>query len=205
MGVHDEVLRRSMKKHYGYELFVRGDAFVVAFHAVDDALAWCLRVQLDLMQSEWPAEMHDTTAGTLRVWGGGLAHELTISACERSSTAVTDIAVLPSALSKLAVASAARLWPPHKTRVFAPLVDEQAGQVRHLSRRGARRRGRDGALHPRVAVGAAAHQVRAARGHPQCADLARRRAAPQHAASRRSSSRRLPWPVALRPRPPRAA
>ena len=69
MGVHDEVLRRSMKKHYGYELFVRGDAFVVAFHAVDDALAWCLRVQLDLMQSEWPAEMHDTTAGTLRVWG----------------------------------------------------------------------------------------------------------------------------------------
>ena len=69
MGVHDEVLRRSMKKHYGCELFVRGDAFVVAFHAVDDALAWCLRVQLDLMQSEWPAEMHDTTAGTLRVWG----------------------------------------------------------------------------------------------------------------------------------------
>ena len=50
MGVHDEVLRRSMKKHYGYELFVRGDAFVVAFHSVDDALAWCLQVQLDLMQ-----------------------------------------------------------------------------------------------------------------------------------------------------------
>lgn len=69
MGVHDEVLRRSMKKHYGYELFVRGDAFVVAFHAVDDALAWCLQVQLDLMASAWPPEMHDTTAGTLRVWG----------------------------------------------------------------------------------------------------------------------------------------
>jgi class 3 adenylate cyclase/nicotinamidase-related amidase len=68
MGVHDEVLRRSMKKHYGYELFVRGDAFVVAFHAVDDALAWCLQVQLDLMASAWPPEMHDTTAGTLRVW-----------------------------------------------------------------------------------------------------------------------------------------
>ena len=69
MGVHDEVLRRSMKKHYGYELFVRGDAFVVAFHTVDDALAWCLQVQLDLMASAWPPEMHDTTAGTLRVWG----------------------------------------------------------------------------------------------------------------------------------------
>ena len=69
MGVHDEVLRRSMKKHFGYELFVRGDAFVVAFHDVDDALAWCLQVQLDLMASEWPSEMHDTTSGTVRVWG----------------------------------------------------------------------------------------------------------------------------------------
>ena len=47
--------------------------------------------------------------GTLRVWSGSLAHELTIQAAERASTAVTDIAVLPSALSKLAVASADRL------------------------------------------------------------------------------------------------
>ena len=62
MGVHDEVLRRSMKKYYGYELFVRGDAFVVAIHSVDDALAWCLQVQLDQMASAWPAEMHDVTA-----------------------------------------------------------------------------------------------------------------------------------------------
>ena len=69
MAIHDEVLRRSMKRHFGYELFVRGDAFVVAFHAVDDALAWCLQVQLDLMASEWPVEMHDATAGTTRVWG----------------------------------------------------------------------------------------------------------------------------------------
>ena len=69
MAIHDEVLRRSMKRHFGYELFVRGDAFVVAFHSVDDALAWCLQVQLDLMASEWPVEMHDATAGTTRVWG----------------------------------------------------------------------------------------------------------------------------------------
>lgn len=69
MATHDEVLRRSMRRHFGYELFVRGDAFVVAFHAVDDALAWCLQVQLDLMAAAWPAEVHDATAGTRRVWG----------------------------------------------------------------------------------------------------------------------------------------
>lgn len=69
MGIHDEVLRRSMKRHFGYELFVRGDSFVVAFHSVEDALAWCLQVQLDLMASDWPAECHDATAGTERVWG----------------------------------------------------------------------------------------------------------------------------------------
>ena len=45
MGIHDEVLRRSMKRHFGYELFVRGDAFVVAFHSVEDALAWCLKAR----------------------------------------------------------------------------------------------------------------------------------------------------------------
>ena len=69
MGTHDEVLRRNMKKHYGYELFVRGDAFVVAFHEVKDALSWCLRVQLDLMASDWPEVLHDATAASERVWG----------------------------------------------------------------------------------------------------------------------------------------
>ena len=60
--------------------------------------------------------------GTLRVWSGSLAHELTIQAAERASTAVTDIAVLPSALSKLAVASADRLI------TFYELLDHAGAQ-----------------------------------------------------------------------------
>ena len=84
MAIHDEVLRRSMKRHFGYELFVRGDAFVVAFHSVDDALAWCLQVQLDLMASEWPVEMHDATAGTT-----GCGAPTRVCACAWACTAVT--------------------------------------------------------------------------------------------------------------------
>ena len=69
MKLHDEVLRKSMKTYFGYELLVRGDAFLVVFHSVSDALSWALQVQLDLMEAAWPAESHNVTAGTQQEFG----------------------------------------------------------------------------------------------------------------------------------------
>ena len=69
MKLHDECLRRSMKKYFGYELLVRGDAFLVAFHSVADALSWALQVQLDLMNAAWPEDSHNVTAGTMQEFG----------------------------------------------------------------------------------------------------------------------------------------
>ncbi|OUS42674.1 adenylyl cyclase, CYR [Ostreococcus tauri] len=69
MKLHDECLRQSMKKHFGYELLVRGDAFLVAFHTVDDALSWALQVQMDLMNAPWPQECHNVTKGTMQEFG----------------------------------------------------------------------------------------------------------------------------------------
>jgi class 3 adenylate cyclase len=66
MKLHDECLRRSMKRFFGYELLVRGDAFLVAFHSVSDALSWALQVQLDLMDAPWPEESHNVTGGTMQ-------------------------------------------------------------------------------------------------------------------------------------------
>jgi len=69
MKLHDDCLRQSMKKHFGYELLVRGDAFLVAFHSVTDALAWALQVQLDLMNASWPEDCHNVTKGTMQEFG----------------------------------------------------------------------------------------------------------------------------------------
>ena len=69
MKLHDECLRRSMKKYFGYELLVRGDAFLVAFHSVSDALSWALQVQLDLVNASWPQDSHNVTPGTMQEFG----------------------------------------------------------------------------------------------------------------------------------------
>lgn len=69
MKLHDECLRQSMKKHFGYELLVRGDAFLVAFHSVTDALSWALQVQLDLMNASWPEDCHNVTKATMQEFG----------------------------------------------------------------------------------------------------------------------------------------
>ena len=69
MKLHDECLRRSMKRFFGYELLVRGDAFLVAFHTVSDALSWALQVQIDLMEAPWPEETHNVTQGTAQDFG----------------------------------------------------------------------------------------------------------------------------------------
>ena len=43
--LHDQTLRRLLRKYDGYEISTEGDAFIVVFHLPIDALAWCAATQ----------------------------------------------------------------------------------------------------------------------------------------------------------------
>ncbi|OQR89701.1 hypothetical protein ACHHYP_06104, partial [Achlya hypogyna] len=58
--LHDNLLRSLLVKHNGYEITTCGDAFQLAFHSIADAVAYCLDVQLELMNQPWPVEFVDS-------------------------------------------------------------------------------------------------------------------------------------------------
>lgn len=61
--IHDAVMRRTLRSVGGYEVKTEGDAFMVCFQNVTAALLWCFRVQLQLLQVDWPAGILDTEDG----------------------------------------------------------------------------------------------------------------------------------------------
>ncbi|EQC40115.1 hypothetical protein SDRG_02768 [Saprolegnia diclina VS20] len=67
--LHDNLLRSLIVKHHGYEITTCGDAFQLAFQSIADAVAYCLDVQLELMNQPWPVEFVDS----------GLPGSLTVS------------------------------------------------------------------------------------------------------------------------------
>lgn len=52
--LHDNVLRSALKEVEGYEVKNEGDTFMASFSSVTSAILWCSRVQLHLLQVEWP-------------------------------------------------------------------------------------------------------------------------------------------------------
>jgi len=56
LRLHDATMRLNMSKHSGYEVTTEGDAFQVAFHDAFDAVHFCLDVQADLVNCQWPEE-----------------------------------------------------------------------------------------------------------------------------------------------------
>jgi class 3 adenylate cyclase len=46
LRVHHRVLRSLLDKHSGYESATEGDAFILAFHNVDDAASYAVEAQL---------------------------------------------------------------------------------------------------------------------------------------------------------------
>ena len=54
LEIHDHILRELLKAHNGYEVKTEGDAFMVTFGSVVDAIQWCIGVQLELLRAEWP-------------------------------------------------------------------------------------------------------------------------------------------------------
>lgn len=52
--LHNDLVRKNLDKFRGYEVKFEGDAFMVAFGSVTDAINWGIQTQLDLMNLPWP-------------------------------------------------------------------------------------------------------------------------------------------------------
>ena len=83
LQMHDDMLRAKIKLYQGYEVKVIGDGFMVAFRTATQALAWCMRIQYDLLHAPWPQAILATPyAKTLRnIQGELLFRGLTVRMC----------------------------------------------------------------------------------------------------------------------------
>lgn len=55
--LHNDVMRRQLRRIGGYEVKTEGDAFMVSFPTATSALLWCFAVQTQLLEVDWPQEM----------------------------------------------------------------------------------------------------------------------------------------------------
>ncbi|KAI1105509.1 PP2C-domain-containing protein [Jackrogersella minutella] len=55
--LHNEVMRRQLRRIGGYEVKTEGDAFMVSFPTATSALLWCFAVQTHLLSVDWPSEI----------------------------------------------------------------------------------------------------------------------------------------------------
>ncbi|KAH8166806.1 hypothetical protein CIB48_g1447 [Xylaria polymorpha] len=55
--LHNEVMRRQLRRIGGYEVKTEGDAFMVSFPTATSALLWCFSVQMALLEVNWPSEV----------------------------------------------------------------------------------------------------------------------------------------------------
>lgn len=55
--LHNDVMRRQMRRIGGYEVKTEGDAFMVSFPTATSALLWSFAVQLQLLDVSWPSEV----------------------------------------------------------------------------------------------------------------------------------------------------
>ncbi|EON61667.1 hypothetical protein W97_00883 [Coniosporium apollinis CBS 100218] len=61
--MHNRVIRDTISLYGGYEVKVIGDAFMIAFPTAASALLWCMKVQEQLLRTEWPPEILEHTHG----------------------------------------------------------------------------------------------------------------------------------------------
>jgi adenylate cyclase len=55
--LHNDVMRRQLRRIGGFEVKTEGDAFMVSFPTATSALLWCFAVQISLLEVDWPSEM----------------------------------------------------------------------------------------------------------------------------------------------------
>ena len=54
---HDTLLRDLIAAYGAYEINTEGDAFHVAFRDVSTAIQFCMEIQYEMMEIEWPKEV----------------------------------------------------------------------------------------------------------------------------------------------------
>ncbi|DBA04273.1 TPA: hypothetical protein N0F65_009508, partial [Lagenidium giganteum] len=64
--IHDDTLRSLLAVYRGYEIATCGDAFQLAFHSIDDAVEYCIAVQMKLLAAPWPRALHGAVPATRR-------------------------------------------------------------------------------------------------------------------------------------------
>eukprot|EP01062_Namystynia_karyoxenos_P012737 TRINITY_DN145_c1_g1_i1.p1 TRINITY_DN145_c1_g1~~TRINITY_DN145_c1_g1_i1.p1 ORF type:complete len:689 (+),score=209.26 TRINITY_DN145_c1_g1_i1:111-2177(+) len=62
LSTHNRVMRRALRACAGYEVKTIGDAFMVAFKHATEAVKFCLQVQTNLVEEEWPEELQEVPA-----------------------------------------------------------------------------------------------------------------------------------------------
>ena len=55
--IHDTTIRRQLALHNGYEINTQGDAFEIGFHNAESAIRFCMKVQMELLETQWPKEI----------------------------------------------------------------------------------------------------------------------------------------------------
>ncbi|KAJ7587170.1 nucleotide cyclase [Mycena floridula] len=61
--IHNSLLRRQLRFCGGYEVKTEGDSFMCSFPTSVSALRWCLAVQQQLLEEEWPLEILECPDG----------------------------------------------------------------------------------------------------------------------------------------------
>ncbi|KAE9388925.1 hypothetical protein BT96DRAFT_1071856 [Gymnopus androsaceus JB14] len=63
--LHNTLLRRKLRFCGGYKVKTEGDAFMCAFSTTMAAVWWCLAVQMELLDEDWPLEILECEDGKL--------------------------------------------------------------------------------------------------------------------------------------------
>jgi class 3 adenylate cyclase len=53
LSLHDQIMRKCIANHHGYEVTTEGDAFHIAFHEAIDAVGFALEAQMALHHARW--------------------------------------------------------------------------------------------------------------------------------------------------------
>uniref|UniRef100_A0A7S2WTU2 Guanylate cyclase domain-containing protein n=2 Tax=Rhizochromulina marina TaxID=1034831 RepID=A0A7S2WTU2_9STRA len=66
--IHHALMRTLALEYFGWELATEGDAFLLSFHDVFDAVSMALTFQAEMMEQDWPEELlKDPDAGEVMV------------------------------------------------------------------------------------------------------------------------------------------
>jgi len=68
LSAHEHALRELLRVHRGYEVKTEGDAFMVAFGSVIDAVLWTVNTQRVLCAIKWPAELQQADSAAVVPW-----------------------------------------------------------------------------------------------------------------------------------------